>query len=275
MALEPAEMATVSGVVRDGAGQGWPLYAKLTISGYPGGPVFTDPGTGRYSVILAQDTTYDVVVTPQYDGYRSRSVVLEVEDGDVTQDLGLAVEPGCTAPGYRWDGVEQRFDSWTARSHRGWTRSGGWRLDNPGQRSTPVGAAGRFAIADSGRSGAPLGPGGAHLAPPRPQAHRQATPHLRHRLLRRREAATRPGAAQHRQRPHLAHAVAAGPTHHRRGGLDPAARSGRPPGRAGPLPLPRPRRALVGDRQRLRRQPHLRPGAGRPGRRRDPGRRHR
>jgi hypothetical protein len=38
----------ISGAVTDGSGQGWPVYAKITIAGYPRGAVYTNPFTGRY-----------------------------------------------------------------------------------------------------------------------------------------------------------------------------------------------------------------------------------
>ena len=43
-----------SGTVTDGSGHGWPLYATITVDGVPGGPVFTDPYTGHYSLTLPQ-----------------------------------------------------------------------------------------------------------------------------------------------------------------------------------------------------------------------------
>jgi subtilisin family serine protease len=46
MALAPAPMYTVSGTVTD-VNTGWPLYARLDITGYPYGPVWTDPATGQ------------------------------------------------------------------------------------------------------------------------------------------------------------------------------------------------------------------------------------
>ena len=63
-ALAELPHATVSGTVTDGSGHGWPLYAKITIGGgYPGAPVYTNPFTGRYRVVLAGPATYPVQVT--------------------------------------------------------------------------------------------------------------------------------------------------------------------------------------------------------------------
>ncbi len=44
-ALAALPLVTVSGGVTDGSGHGWPLYAKIDVSGRPGGPVFTNPAT--------------------------------------------------------------------------------------------------------------------------------------------------------------------------------------------------------------------------------------
>src|SRR6185437_7852449 len=56
--LSPVAKSTVSGVVTDGSGHSWPLYARITVDGVPGGPVFTDPATGHYSLSLPQGQTY-------------------------------------------------------------------------------------------------------------------------------------------------------------------------------------------------------------------------
>ena len=49
--LAAAPASTISGVVTDAA-TGWPLYASLDISGYPGSPVFTDPADRRLQRII-------------------------------------------------------------------------------------------------------------------------------------------------------------------------------------------------------------------------------
>ena len=58
----------VSGTVSD-ALAGWPLYAKIDINGYPGGPIPTDPATGFYSVTLPTGTTYLFNVSAYSAGY--------------------------------------------------------------------------------------------------------------------------------------------------------------------------------------------------------------
>ena len=50
VALQPSPSVTLSGNVTDGSGHGWPLYARIDVAGKPGGPLFTDPITGHYSI---------------------------------------------------------------------------------------------------------------------------------------------------------------------------------------------------------------------------------
>ena len=161
--------ATVSGTVSDGSGQGWPLYAKITIGGgYPGGPVYTNPFTGRYSVVLAGPATYPVQVTSAEpdvlgasgNGYLPQDAELAAGTSAVTKDITLQVDTAaCSAPGYGPAGLSEDFAGWTGGAPGpGWTVSGskaGWRFDNPGDRPAPGDnlASDQFAIADSGAGG--------------------------------------------------------------------------------------------------------------------------
>jgi hypothetical protein len=91
--------STISGVVRD-ASTSWPLYARINIAGYPGGPVFTNPVTGAYSVVLA-DGGYTFTVTAMSGGYTASSQPVTVSSS-ATQNFPLAVDIGaCSAPGYQ------------------------------------------------------------------------------------------------------------------------------------------------------------------------------
>ena len=96
--LAAASTSTISGVVTD-ADAGWPLYARIDIFGYPGGPVFTDPVTGAYSVDLVNGS-YVFTVSALSGGYTDTVRPLVVA-GNATQDFALAADLiACTAPGY-------------------------------------------------------------------------------------------------------------------------------------------------------------------------------
>lgn len=103
VALQPAPAHAVSGVVRDG-NTGWPLYARIDIEGYPGAPLWTDPQTGGFSIILPEFVTYTLHVSAFSPGYFDTSLPI----GQVTspQDLAIELFPDldlCTAPGYEFD----------------------------------------------------------------------------------------------------------------------------------------------------------------------------
>src|SRR5262249_53678684 len=99
-ALTPQPSVTVSGTVTDGSGHGYPLYARIDINGRPGGPIFTDPGTGHYSVSLPQNATYEMKFTANLPGYQVVDSTVPVATGNVTNDVAIPVLSSCTAPGY-------------------------------------------------------------------------------------------------------------------------------------------------------------------------------
>ncbi|MDT4992964.1 MAG: hypothetical protein QOH97_2856 [Actinoplanes sp.] len=158
-ALATVPRATVSGVVTDGSGHGWPLYAKITVDGVPGGPVFTDPDTGHYSLSLPQDQTYTLHITPAYDGYQAVTQTVTVGTSAPTTNVAVPINVvTCTAPGYKLiaDGSTQPFDAPTAPA--GWTvtNNGGigvWQFTDDGHRGNNTGGTGGFAIVDSDRMG--------------------------------------------------------------------------------------------------------------------------
>ena len=97
----------VNGVVRDGSGQGWPLYAMIVVSGpggFPGATVFTDPLTGFYTITLDAGATYGFTVTAMTSGYSpgggSLTIAAANLSGSVVANWSLAAAPACTAPGY-------------------------------------------------------------------------------------------------------------------------------------------------------------------------------
>ncbi|MBI5964613.1 MAG: carboxypeptidase regulatory-like domain-containing protein [Chloroflexi bacterium] len=95
--LAAATTSTISGVVTDSA-TGWPLYARIDIFGFPGGPVFTNPVTGAYSVPLV-DAPYTFTVSAMSGGY-TNAVLPLIVSGDATQDFSLTAAASCTAVGY-------------------------------------------------------------------------------------------------------------------------------------------------------------------------------
>ena len=156
-ALDSVPSQTVSGKVTDGSGHGWPLYAKITAIGVPGGPVFTDPTTGAYSLTLPQDATYTLHVTADYPGYKAVDRTVDVATADETVDIPVPVDPDSgAAPGYTTAlvGSTEPFtattgppDGWTISNAAGTT--GGWDFNDPGHRGNLTGGDGNFAIADT------------------------------------------------------------------------------------------------------------------------------
>ncbi|GAA4726844.1 S8 family serine peptidase [Phytohabitans rumicis] len=155
-ALVSAPTVTVSGRVTDGSGHGWPLAATIQVTGRPGEPVRTDPATGRYAFEVSGGATYRITVTTRYTGYRTVTRDVVVGDADLTVDVVVPVDPGCTAIGYA-AGFEppmltEAFDSQQAPA--GWsvvnrTPSGGWTFQDTRNRGNLTGGSGGFAIIDS------------------------------------------------------------------------------------------------------------------------------
>lgn len=102
-ALTPLAPATVQGIVTQGSGHTWPLYARVVISapGYSN-TVFTDPVTGAYSANLRQGITYTFTVSAVGGGYSSVTQVVTPLTGNVVQDLVLNIDlAACVAPGHQ------------------------------------------------------------------------------------------------------------------------------------------------------------------------------
>ena len=103
--LANAPSVLVVGTVKDGSGQGWPLYARLVVSGPTGFPettLYSDPVTGYYSIALLAGYTYDFAVTSLVPGYEPGGGPLAVAGppSSAVANWTLAVSPTCTAPGY-------------------------------------------------------------------------------------------------------------------------------------------------------------------------------
>ena len=153
--LEPAPAGSITGVVTDGGGHGYPLYAKVTAAD-TGVSTFTDPLTGAYALDLPEGD-YSLTVESLYPGYVD--AVVDVTTGGAA-DVALSVDVACVAAGYELDfgnlpGVET-FDEETAPE--GWTvvnhaDGPGWVFDNPGELANQTGGEGNFAVADSDAAG--------------------------------------------------------------------------------------------------------------------------
>jgi N-acetylneuraminic acid mutarotase len=163
-ALASVPSHTLSGIITDGSGHKYPLYAKISISGYPGNAVYTNPYTGAYSVTLAQGTKYTLTVTPVYPGYTPGTGSVYIGSSDVTKNLAVKVDPAtCNAPGYsyKYSGTTEAFTGWTGTTtQNGWTNVDNlgngevWQFGaNPTGEGAPPSTDGQFAIADGNRYG--------------------------------------------------------------------------------------------------------------------------
>lgn len=159
IALDSAPSYTVSGMVFDPAA-GWGLYARISIDGYPGEPIWTDPATGNYSISLVAGQNYTFNVASFSSGYLPAALDTGVLTSDLVLDLPVQADTdNCVAPGYVLDvtGVYETFES-AAFPPAGWTvtQSGGsctWVGNDPGGRGNLTGGTGQFAIADSDACG--------------------------------------------------------------------------------------------------------------------------
>jgi hypothetical protein len=156
LALTAKARVDVSGLVRDGSGHGWPLYATVRVKDQPTAVAYTDPKTGRYTLSLPADDTYTLQVDPLYPGYAPDSHDVQVGSGDAVHDVNVGVDQTtCSAPGYgyHYAGSDQAFDGTTAPT--GWTvddkvgKGQTWVFNDPGKRGNKSGGAGGFAIIDS------------------------------------------------------------------------------------------------------------------------------
>ncbi|WP_020577454.1 S8 family serine peptidase [Actinopolymorpha alba] len=153
--LRATPRVTVTGRITDGSGQGWPLYAKLTVAGMPGGTFMTAPATGRYSLSLPAGATYTLTIDPDYPGYETVTDKVTVGSTSVTHDIAVPVDAqACTAPGYHYT-YDGAFADFTTGLPAGWSvvdNNGSgevWRFDDPYDRGNRTGGDGAFAIAQS------------------------------------------------------------------------------------------------------------------------------
>lgn len=158
--LQRLATRTVTGTVRDGSGQGWPMYARITVDDGPDAPLYTDPYTGRFSIDLPVGSTYTLHTEPvDMPGYAAAETRVDVPAGSsaVTQDVALSADGSvCSAAGYAYTyaGAGTRFEGWSSArdgwrvtddAHTGKT----WVFDDPGTKGNLTGGDGGFAIVDN------------------------------------------------------------------------------------------------------------------------------
>jgi len=79
----------------------WPLYASLTVSGYPYGAIWTDPVTGTCTLQLPAGASYDITVSAYVPGYQTYQATVGPITGDVNMSFHLTPNgTTCNAPGY-------------------------------------------------------------------------------------------------------------------------------------------------------------------------------
>ncbi|MFG1914724.1 S8 family serine peptidase [Micromonospora sp. NPDC048898] len=162
VALAPVASVNVTGAVTDGSGHGWPLYAKVTVTGVSGVYDYTTPSNGRYSLKLPAGQTYTLKYEVQYPGYQTVTKQVVVGSGNATANVAVPVDTTTctTAPGYTFgsDGEYESFDGTTTPA--GWTvvdNAGSgqvWKFTDDGARGNLTGGSGNFAMIDSDDYGA-------------------------------------------------------------------------------------------------------------------------
>jgi hypothetical protein len=123
-----APTAVVDGYVTDAA-TGWPLYASVDTNS-PAGVVWTDPGTGYYSISLPEGVPFDFHVEVWVPGYIPEDRVVGPLAGDTTESFALDADlDTCLAPGYQGDIIF--FDDFEGGLGN-WTTSGLWNQEQEG-----------------------------------------------------------------------------------------------------------------------------------------------
>ena len=99
-ALAPTASASVEGFITD-VNTGWGLYASIVLTDVPGGPFWSDPVTGYYSITLPEGGSYEFSVAPWAPGYLDQTRLVGPLSGSQVEDFALDVDvQACTAPGY-------------------------------------------------------------------------------------------------------------------------------------------------------------------------------
>lgn len=139
--LATAPRYKVSGQVHDAA-TGWPLHARVRIAGAPLGTVWTDPGSGRYSVTLPQGTAYRFSVDSDIPGYIAQHRDIVDVAAASEQEFGLVADAvGCRAPGYAFtrQHASEDFETADGAPPGGWSATSagtGWQFGTVGALTT-------------------------------------------------------------------------------------------------------------------------------------------
>lgn len=152
--LSKLALVPVAGTVTDGSGMGWPLYARIDISGYPESPIFTNPENGEFEVMLPEQSVYSFNVSSVTGGYNNESRSVNVLPEGNAENFELEIGQSCNAPGYEMTGgLFEDFND--AGQPVGWKvidnigNGEVWRFDDPKHRNNLTGGDGAFVVLDS------------------------------------------------------------------------------------------------------------------------------
>ena len=128
-APRPAGLSTVpmSGVVSDGSGAGWTLYARIEATSASTDPIvaFTDPVTGAYTMNLFDGVDYQVGVTALAPGYVPGGGPVSAAGSPISKDWTVSINAAiCNAPGYQAAG----FDASLSEGFDGGVLPPGWTI---------------------------------------------------------------------------------------------------------------------------------------------------
>ena len=158
--LTKIPLVSVQGMVADGSGAGWPVYAEITIQGYPNSPIFSDPLTGHFAVDLLAGIPTTFTVKSILPGYLPQTrTILPVTDHPA-EDFTLLVDATtCAAPGYTVDNGGGLFETFGGLTDDqppvGWSvvdnigNGQVWKFTDPGGRGNLTAGQGNFATVDS------------------------------------------------------------------------------------------------------------------------------
>jgi hypothetical protein len=151
--LSPAANVSLTGTVTDGSGQGWPVYAKVTLAGTTD-TAYTSPFTGRYTLKVPPDGSYTVQAQAVSGGYEQAQQGVTAAAGNLTASFAVKADPySCTATGYsQAPALSETFGGDTVPA--GWSvvtngdPAASWQFDEPDglPNGTPAGT-GNYATA--------------------------------------------------------------------------------------------------------------------------------